>query len=100
LLRGISGVREEFPTTLVMRNISSTGVYFLCPRQLQVGTSIELEVVLVSKPLGHGNVVMTTRAHVCRTEAAAVPGWFGLAASFDDVQFDRDDDLPSRFLRP
>ena len=100
LLRGVGGVPEEFPTTLVMRNISSTGVYFLCPRQLPVGTSIELEVVLVSKPMGHGNVVMTTLAHICRTEAAAVPGWFGLAASFDDVKFDRDDDLPSRFLRP
>ncbi len=99
-LRGVGGVRDEYPTTLVMRNISSTGVYFLCPRQLAVGTPIELEVVLVSKPMGHGNVVMTTRAHVCRMEAAAVPGWYGLAASFDDVQFDRDDNLPSRFLKP
>jgi len=100
LLRDVGGVRDEYPATLVMRNISSTGVYFLCPRQLAVGTAIELEVVLVSKPMGHGNVVMTTRAHVCRTEAAAVPGWYGLAASFDDVQFDRDDNLPSRFLKP
>jgi len=100
LLWGVEGLREQYPTTLVMRNISSTGVYFLCPRQLAVGTPIELEVVLVSKPMGQGNVLMSTRARVCRTEAAAVPGWYGLAASFDDVQFDRDDDLPSRFLQP
>src|SRR6266436_10451391 len=59
-LRGAGGVPEEYPVTLVTRNISSTGVYFLCPRQLSAGTSIELEIVLVSKPLGLGNVVMAT----------------------------------------
>ncbi len=99
-LRGAGGVPEEYPTTLVTRNISSTGVYFLCPRQLSIGVSIELEIVLVSKPLGLGNVVMATMAHVCRAEAAAMPGWYGIAAAFDDVQFDRDDRIPSRFLKP
>ena len=99
-LRGAGGVPEEFPVTLVTRNISSTGVYFLCPRQLTVGASIELEIVLVSKPLGLGNVVMETTARVCRIEAAAMPSWFGIAATFDDVQFDRDDGIPSRFLKP
>jgi len=99
-LRGVCGVPEEYPITLVTRDISSTGVYFLCPKQLCVGNGIELEIVLVSKPLGMGNVVMATRAHVCRVETAATPGWCGVAASFDDVEFDRDDHLPSRFLRP
>jgi hypothetical protein len=99
-LSAVGGVPEEHPITLVMRNISSTGVYFLCPKHLAVGTRILLEVVLVSKPLGMGSVVMTTMAHLCRTEAAAMPGWYGLAACFDDVQFDHDDDLPSRFLKP
>jgi hypothetical protein len=99
-LRSTGGVPEEFPVTLVTRNISSTGVYFLCPRQLAVGASIELEIVLVSRPLGLGNVVVATMAHVCRSEAAATPGWFGIAAAFDDVQFDRDDRIPSRYLKP
>ncbi len=99
-LRGAGGVPEEYPVTLVTRNISSTGVYFLCPRQLSVGASIELEIVLVSKPLGLGNVVMATMAQVCRAEGAATPGWYGIAAAFDDVQFDRDDGIPSRFLKP
>ena len=98
-LRSSCGVPEEFPITLVTRDISSTGVYFLCPKQLAIGTAIELEIVLVSKPLGRGNVVMVSMAHVQRMEAAAVPGWYGIAASFDDVQFDRDDRVPSRFLR-
>jgi len=99
-LRSTGGLPEEFPITLVTRNISSTGVYFLCPKQMSVGTSIELEIVLVSKPLGLGNVVVATMAHVCRAETAAMPGWYGIAAAFDDVQFDRDDRIPSRFLKP
>lgn len=99
-LRSAGGVPEEFPITLVTRNISSTGVYFLCSKQLTVGVSIELEIVLVSKPLGLGNVVAVTMARVCRTEPAAMPGWHGIAAAFDDVQFDRDDRIPSRYLKP
>ncbi len=99
-LRNTGGVPEEFPITLVTRDISSTGVYFLCPKQLAVGASIELEIVLVSRPLGLGNVVVATLARVCRAEAAAMPGWYGIAAAFDDVEFDRDDRMPSRFLKP
>jgi PilZ domain-containing protein len=99
-LRSAGGVAEESPITLVTRDISSTGVYFLCPKHLAPGAAIELEIVLVSRPLGLGNVVVATMAHVCRAEAAAMPGWYGIAAAFDDVQFDRDDRMPSRFLKP
>jgi PilZ domain len=99
-LRCVDHVPEEFPVTLVTRDISSTGVYFLCPRPLAIGALLELEIVLVNKPMGHGNVVLTTRAHVQRCDPAATPGWHGIAASFDDVEFDRDDRVPSRFLKP
>lgn len=97
-LRGVSGVPEDFPITLVTRDISSTGVFFLCPKQLPLGTHIELEIVLVSRPMGRGNVVIVTMAQVRRVEPAAMPGWYGVAAAFDDLQFDRDDGIPSRFL--
>jgi hypothetical protein len=99
-LRAINNIAEESPVTLVTRDISSTGVYFLCPRALPIGASLEIEVILVSKPMGHGNVVLATRAHVQRYEPASTPGWYGIAASFDDVQFDRDDRIPTRFLKP
>ena len=99
-LRAAGGEPEKYPITLVMRNISSTGIYFLCPKHVAVGTRIELQVVLVSKPMGYGSVVMSTMAHVCRVEPAAMPGWYGLAACFDDVQFGHDDKVPSRFLKP
>ena len=96
----MNNVAEKFPITLVTRDISSTGVYFLCPKQVAVGTAVELEIVLVSRPLGLGNVVVATSARVRRLEPAATPGWYGVAASFDDVQFDRDDCVPDRFLNP
>jgi hypothetical protein len=41
---------------------------------------------------------MLTLARVRRIEPTAMPGWYGVAAAFEDVQFDRDDSLPSRFL--
>jgi len=71
-LRGVGGVPEDFPITLVTRDISSTGVFFLCPKQISLGTHIELEIVLVSRPMGRGNVVIVTMAHVRRMEPAAI----------------------------
>lgn len=97
-LRSVNGIAEEFPITLVTRDISSTGVFFLCPKRLEANTPIELEIVLVSKPMGEGNVVVVTKARVKRIESAAMPGWFGIAASYDDVSFDRDDGVPGRIL--
>jgi PilZ domain len=99
-LRSVNSIAEDFPVTLVTRDISSTGVFFLCPKEVGIGALVELEIVLVSRPLGHGSVVIATQARVSRIEPAAMPGWYGVAASFDDVQFDRDDGVPSRFLNP
>jgi hypothetical protein len=96
-LRSVGGVMEQFPISLVTRDMSSTGVFFLCPKTLPVGTTIELDIVLVSRPLGYGNVVVSSKARVCRIESANMPGWFGIAANFDDLAFDRDDDIPIRF---
>jgi hypothetical protein len=87
-------MREEYPVTLVTRDISSSGLFFLCPKPLAVGTEIELDIVLVSRPLGYGNVVVSSRARVRRMESANMPGWYGIAASFDDLAFDRDDHIP------
>lgn len=93
-LRSVSGVMEEFPVTLVTRDISSSGVFFLSPKELAPETPIELDIVLVSRPLGYGNVVVSSRARVRRVEQANMPGWYGIAASFEDFAFDRDDRIP------
>lgn len=96
-LRSVVGALEEFPVSLVTRDISASGVYFLCPKPLAAGTEIELDIVLVSRPLGYGNVVVSSKACVRRIEPANMPGWFGIAASFSDFAFDRDDHIPNRF---
>jgi hypothetical protein len=94
-LRSAAGIPEQYPVTLVTRDISSSGVFFLCPKTLAPGTEIELDIVLVSRPLGYGNVVVSSKARVCRTEPANMPGWFGIAAKFEDFGFDRDDRIPN-----
>jgi len=88
---------EEVPVTLVTRNISSSGIYFLAPRKFEPGTAIELEVALVDRPMGQGRVQMCTAAHIIRTEEADTPGWHGYAATFDDFALRRDDVLPLRY---
>lgn len=94
-LRSVAGLKEEFPITLVTRDISSSGVFFLCPKSVPIGSEIELDIVLVSRPLGYGNVVVSSKARVERVEPANMPGWHGIAASFDDFAFDRDDQIPT-----
>lgn len=96
-LRSVNGLLEEFPVTLVTRDISSSGVFFLCPKTMALETEIELDIVLVSRPLGYGNVVVSSKARIRRVEPANMPGWFGIAASFDDFAFDRDDQIPGKF---
>jgi len=96
-LTRIGGSVEPIPVPLVTRNISSSGVYFLAPRDMEPGTSIELEVALVERPLGMGSVQMCTAAHIVRAEDSDMPGWRGYAASFDDFALRRDDVLPMRY---
>jgi len=85
---------EPIPVLLVTRNISSSGIYFFAPREITIGTAIELEVALVERPQGFGSVQMTTAAHVVRSEECDMPGWRGYAASFDDFAIERDDVVP------
>jgi hypothetical protein len=93
----VAGIEESIPVTLVTRNISSTGIYFLAPRKFEPGTAIELEVALVERPQGQGRVQMCTAAHIIRAEEVDTPGWHGYAATFDDFALRRDDVLPPRY---
>jgi len=93
----VAGIEESIPVTLVTRNISSTGIYFLAPRKFEPGTAIELEVALVERPQGQGSVQMCTAAHIIRAEEVDTPGWHGYAATFDDFALRRDDVLPPRY---
>jgi len=94
-VRAIAGRQENSLGTLSTQDISSSGIFFLCPRRIDPGTPIEMEVTLVDKPIGRGTVRMRTQACVVRVENAPAPGWHGLAAAFDDITFIRDEPLPA-----
>jgi hypothetical protein len=91
----VAGRREASLAALKTQDISSSGIFFLCPRRIEPGTPIEMEVTLVDKPAGRGTVRMRTQACVVRVESVATPGWHGLAAAFDDITFIRDESVPS-----
>jgi PilZ domain-containing protein len=93
----VAGQRQLDAVRLCTRDISSSGVFFLCPHRIEPGTPIEIEVALVDRPNHRGSVRMITEAHIVRTEPARANGWHGLAALFDDITFLRTDPLPPRF---
>ena len=95
-LHRVAGQLEPTPLTLLTRDISSSGVFFLAPKPIAPGTPIELEVALVDRPLGQGSVRMCTAAHVVRSQPASSPGWHAVAATFDDIAFDRYEAVPNR----
>jgi hypothetical protein len=88
---GQRGLPDPFHT----EDISSNGVFFLYPQHIEPGTPIELEVLLVNQAFGRGTVRMRTLAHVVRAQNAEAPGWHGLAATFDDISFMREEPVSS-----
>jgi hypothetical protein len=98
-VKRVAGQREPMGEPLRTTNISSSGVLFLCPQRIEPGTPVEIEVCLVDRPFGRGTVRMRTEAHIVRAEPASRPGWHALAATFDDITFQREEPLPSRFQR-
>ena len=90
-MRRVGGEAAENSEPLVTQNISSTGVYFLAPVRVEPETPIELEIGLTDRPRGRERVRMHTTAHVVRIDPAGKPGWHGLAVTFDEITFERDD---------
>ncbi len=95
-LTRIAGRHPEKQLQLHTQNISSSGVYFLCPVALEPGTPINLEIGLVERRYLRGSVRMMTEAHIVRVDRARIDGMHGLAAMFDDISFHRDDPVPQR----
>ena len=98
-VRRIAGKTRRPSRLLRTSNISSSGVLFMCPQNIEPGTPLEIEVCLVDRPLGQGTVKMRTEARVVRTEPASRAGWHTLAACFDEITFHREDLVPPRFLK-
>src|SRR5580698_9705476 len=73
LLR-IANEAEPYPVTLVTRNISSSGIYFLAPRIISPGTAIELEVALLDRPQGQGRSRCVPQRISCDAMRWTCPG--------------------------
>jgi c-di-GMP-binding flagellar brake protein YcgR len=92
-LERVAGQRRIEQYRLQTANISSSGLFFLSPLRIEAGTPIELEVELISPPAARATVRMSAVAHVVRTEPAEKVGWHGVAAAFDDISYQRDENL-------
>jgi hypothetical protein len=93
----IAGRRESEPQVLYTSNISSSGLYARCPLELTPGTPVDLEVELVRRMAGRGNVRMLTQDHVLRLDRDDQNGPHAVAFTFDAISFERDDILPPQF---
>ena len=71
-------------------------MYLLVPFRVEPKTPVELEIGLTDRPRGRERVRMHTTAHVVRIDPVARPGWHGLAVTFDEITFERDDPAPNR----
>lgn len=96
-VRRVAGQTEAVRGSLLTRDISSSGVYFLCPERIEPGTPVEMEISIIQRPFGRGSVRMRTEARIVRVESAGEGGWHGLAAEFEDISFYRDDAFPPGF---
>jgi hypothetical protein len=93
----IAGHRESDFNELVTTDISSSGVCTRYPFEIEVGTPVHLEVVLVKRPGNCGNVRLVTQAQVVRTTPDPA-GWHTVAFSFDEITFERDELAAPRFI--
>jgi hypothetical protein len=92
-LERVAGQRHTQHYFLQTADISSSGLFFLSPLRIEAGTPIELEVKLIAQPVARATVHMSAIAHVVRTETAEKPGWYGVAAAFDDISYRRDENF-------
>ena len=83
-VKGVGGIVEPNPAHLVTQNLSKGGLCFPSPRRIEPGQSIEVEVTLVGAGLGRSNVNVSGIGYIVRAESSKTPGWYRLAAAFDE----------------
>src|ERR1700688_4213209 len=82
-LKVVGGIVEPNPLPLVTQNLSKTGLCFAAPRRIEPGQSIEVEVTLLGAGPGGNNIYESGTGYIVRAESAKKPGWYKLAAAFD-----------------
>ena len=83
-LKIVGGIVEPNPALLVTQNLSKTGLCFPSPKRIEPGQSIEVEVTFLGAGLGGNNISVSSAGYIVRTESIKTPGWYRLAAAFDE----------------
>jgi len=83
-LKVVGGRVEPDPAPLLTQNLSKTGLCFPSPQRIEPGQSIEVEVTLIGVGLVGNNIYISGTGYIVRAESAEKPGWYELAAAFDE----------------
>jgi hypothetical protein len=83
-LRRVAGKVELEPAALLTKDVSKAGLCFLTRRHLEPGQSIEVEVTLAGRGPKGKDVNILGAGYIVRVEASHEPGWYQLAAAFDE----------------
>ncbi len=96
-LERVAGQRHTQEHPLQTSNISSSGLFFLSPVEIDPGVPIEVDVELISRPFSRATVHMSAAAHVVRSGPSEESGWYGVAAAFDEIHYRRDEGVLEEF---
>jgi hypothetical protein len=83
-LKVVGGKVQHDPPPLVTQNLSKSGLCFPAPHHIAPGQSIEAEVTFLGAGLDGNNIKISGIGHIVRAESAKQPGWYKLAATFDE----------------
>jgi len=84
-LRLAAGKDDSGVATLLTRDISKAGLCFLAPRRPEPGESIKVEVTLAGYGPRGKDVNISGMGYIVRAEAGDEPGWYRVAAEFDET---------------
>jgi hypothetical protein len=84
-LKAVAGRRDPDPLVLLTQNISQAGVCFRAPRKIEPNQLVEIEVTLLGVGPGGANIPIVIEGRIVRAEPGNRPGWYKLAAAFEDT---------------
>lgn len=80
----VGGRIEPTPLTLLTQNISKTGLCFPAPSRIEPGQLIQVEIILPGATPDRKDAHISSEGWVVRIEPGRKPGWYKLAAVFDE----------------
>jgi hypothetical protein len=83
-LRLITSSGEPKVKTLLTKNVSKAGLCFFSPLNVEPGVSVEVEVTLAGYGPKGKDLNISSAGCIVRSEASNEPGWYQLAAAFEE----------------